>query len=222
MTAVKERLTRSRRAEQGLTLLEVLIAFVLLSLVALLAADGLSFGARAWETAREKGGTGQDVQIIQSQLQTHVASAVARLPLALKAEGTPAFAGGGERLVFTSPAPAALAMGGLARFTLATEPMAQGGKRLVLVLTPEATGFAAPPKDPATWRSILLEEVESVAFAYFGRAEGQSEPRWYDRWENDQRLPQLVRMTVEFPARDGRVWPDLLLKPREGVLYGPA
>jgi hypothetical protein len=54
-----------------------------------------------------------------------------------------------------------------------------------------------------------------VRFAYFGRDAGAAiaiTPTWRDRWDDTQRLPDLIRIDVK-PAT-GTPWPTLVIEPR--------
>ncbi len=58
-----------------------------------------------------------------------------------------------------------------------------------------------------------MSDVRDVSFAYFGAPESGRTEDWQDVWDGTGGLPRLVRMTVEFEADDGRVWPPLTIAP---------
>jgi prepilin-type N-terminal cleavage/methylation domain-containing protein len=58
-----------------MTLIECLVAMALLGLVALLAAGGLSFGARAWEVVESSGAAADDARVAEALLRETVTAA---------------------------------------------------------------------------------------------------------------------------------------------------
>ena len=57
--------------------------------------------------------------------------------------------------------------------------------------------------------AVLLDDVETLEFSYFGVPERREDPEWTDRWDNPTRLPLLVRIRIGFPDTDRRIWPAL-------------
>jgi hypothetical protein len=57
------------------------------------------------------------------------------------------------------------------------------------------------------WSAPLLEGAASIRLSYFDGAQ------WLANWDDKTALPSLVRVEVEFPRRDGRVWPELIVAP---------
>ena len=64
---------------------------------------------------------------------------------------------------------------------------------------------------------VMLEDVDSVTFAYFGAENDFTEPRWQDSWSL-ARIPQLVRMTVR--GADGSVLADMTVRTALGAEAG--
>ena len=68
---------------------------------------------------------------------------------------------------------------------------------------------------------MLAEGVSAVRFGYFGRDPGSADavaPTWRDRWDDPQRLPDLIR--VDVTAADGTPWPTLVVEPRIAMEAG--
>ena len=63
--------------------------------------------------------------------------------------------------------------------------------------------------------SLLIANVESVAFAYFGAENDFAEAKWVDKWEFPAAFPSLVRLRVK--TTDGRVLPDHIVR----IAVGP-
>lgn len=56
--------------------------------------------------------------------------------------------------------------------------------------------------------SLLIDGVEDFQLAYYGIAEGATEPEWHDRWLEPNALPQsvLLRLTTK-----DQTWPNALI-----------
>jgi general secretion pathway protein J len=84
---------------------------------------------------------------------------------------------------------------------------------LVLLSQPEL----ADPQIGSPLKKPLMANVQRVDFSYYGRLRSDRIVQWRDRWIGEGTLPELVRIRMEFPASDPRVWPELVIKPRIAV-----
>jgi general secretion pathway protein J len=200
-------------------LIELLVGLSLMALLALLLFGGVHFGLRAWEAGGTRIERLNEAQQVQELLRRQLSQAYL-----LASSGSQAAAGSGASfrgtagsLAFIAPLPSQAGTGGLYRFMLGTEVIA-GERRLVLawqVFRPDR-----PPRadfDESS-RSVLLHAIAAVDFAYYGRWEEGRLPQWHGDWDDRRGLPELVRLRVNFPAGDGRAWPDLFIAPK---LRGP-
>ncbi len=191
-----------RRHAAGFTLLEILVALVVLGFLMAGLAQGVQFGLRAWGVQTRKIAIGGDMDSIDRALRRlieqadpgdpteqqppftghpHTVSLVTRLPL--EATGGP-----------TRDALVALGVDGAHHLVLRSEPR------------PHAERLGPPP---AARETVLLDNVDHVDFDYWtGGARGG----WSSDWENPV-LPDLVRVTIDFMKGDHRHWPALLASP---------
>ena len=85
------------------------------------------------------------------------------------------------------------------------------GARLVVTWEGIARGSITP--QPAMLQpSVLIDQVRSVAFAYFGVPGPKQKAAWVDRWSERDALPQLIRMRLTLA--NGTQAPDLIVAPR--------
>ncbi|WP_295881471.1 prepilin-type N-terminal cleavage/methylation domain-containing protein [uncultured Thiohalocapsa sp.] len=221
---------RRRRAcrQGGFTLVELLIALVLVSVITVLMFSGLRLGSRAWEGVEALSERVNDLRVArnfieQTLRQTRPASVI------FDGEQLPVFAGDAERLELAAPLSEHVGIPGLYILRLVREA-AGDHDRLVLVrwlLHREVLegGDDHPPWEPlldsnvalddagpldrdiaegAYGRTVLLPRVETFELAYFGIGEGESEPEWFEEWVNQRRLPLKVRIALSTPAQ---AWP---------------
>lgn len=198
------------RASGGFTLLEMVIALALLAAMLGLAWSGLGFALRGWDTGASKGRRAVDLQLAQNFLRRELAEVFPmrwKDPVTLRL----AFEGDAKHVRFVSTRAAGASTGGLALVGLEVEPGADPRQRnLVMrrVLSDDkASDFSLVDKAEQT---VLVPDVDAVAFAYFGAENDFNEPRWIDEWSFKGRIPQLVRMRVK--TGDGTELPEIVAR----------
>lgn len=199
-----------RRAQQGFTLLEVVLALVLLAAMLAMAWGGLGFALRGWDTGESKGRRAVDLQLAQNFLRRELAEV---FPMRWKdpAKLRVAFEGDGKALRFVSTRAAGASSGGLALVGL---ELVQGAepreKNLVMrraLADDKATDFSPLAAAEPT---LLVANVEAIEFSYFGSENDFNEPRWNAEWTFAGRIPQLVRLQVK--TADGTEMPEVVAR----------
>jgi general secretion pathway protein J len=197
-------------SEAGFTVLELLVALALFSLLSLTLFESVKFGMHAWMRGTE--------HVEQTDQSLHVQNLLRHLiedayPLFLSEDPTRGhvdFDGTSSTLVFLASAPIALGAGGRSRLNLSVE---HSGNHADLVLTSKRE-LAWPEDRAQPIMRALLGGTESIEFAYFGTTSADRPAEWHDAWRGQPVLPQLLRVQVRFAAGDLRTWPDLLIAPR--------
>ena len=198
-----------RAPQSGFTLLEMVLALALLAAMLAMAWSGLSFALRSWEVGSATGQRTADLRLSQNFLRRELSELFPmrwKEPVTLKY----AFEGDAKHLRFVSSRPAGAEIGGLALVGLAVE--SDGARRANLVMRRALPDDAARDFGPLDRASgiILVPEVESVQFAYFGAENDVNEPRWNDAWNWPNRVPALVRVRVR--TADGAEHPDFIAR----------
>ncbi len=209
--------------QAGMTLLEMMIGMLLLSMVLMLLYGGLHLASRAWNRSDSFTDQVTRMQLVQGFLRREIASvypyrmrANANQPRALflgyEAEPT--------SVQFVAPMPAAGGRGGLyiLHIGLTAAPGSQGDSRaLVLwrapVGTPLDIGNAASGDanggDPANAPVTLVDHVREARFSYYGTPNAATRPAWHESWPDPTRAPQLVRLKLVLD--NGQAWPDMIV-----------
>jgi general secretion pathway protein J len=192
---------------RGFTLLELLIAVALLSLIFLLLTSGLEFGTRAWKGGQERPSSTSEMVSVQYLLRRVLSEA---LPLMI--EGTPSaprhvfFVGNQTSVRFIAPLPEHLGVGGLYEVALYLTEGSESDNRLEMSWRLYRGDGAAPVEA----RQVdLLDRVAQIQFAYFGDRGPQEPAQWKNDWQGFQTLPELVGMHLTFSS--GEVWPDFVV-----------
>lgn len=196
-----------KHAPPGFTLLEVLVALVVLGLVLAGLVQGTRFGLRVADRQTAVIATSADLdateRVLRGLVQQMDPGSLTSAPLLLA---------GATSLGFTTNlSVVAPSLGvGEADVGLGLTP----DHRLVLRWTPHlhATRLTAPP---AATETTLLPGVARVQFGYCCDAGGQ----WLGAW-SQQVLPSLIRIQFGFAAESRRAWPPIVLAPVRMRLNG--
>ncbi len=58
----------------------------------------------------------------------------------------------------------------------------------------------------------LVQDVQSLEFAYFGAVKRGEAPVWHARWQNRKRLPERVSFALKFGATARDIWPETIIR----------
>ena len=220
------------RRVRGFTLVELLIALAMVSLIAVLLFSGLRLGARAWDGVDASAERTGAVRLAHEFLLRTLTQARAAT-LVFEGTSVPVFAGDAERVEYAAPLSEHVGVPGLYVLRLGTE---KAGRRQALVLTrwlmhPEVLKgddeipaweplkkdtqmkLASVPLDQdaasgAFGRTLLLDDVAAFEISYFGVAAGDTDPDWHKDWLEQGALPSLIRIHL---ITSDQTWPDLIV-----------
>ncbi|MGZ5052953.1 MAG: prepilin-type N-terminal cleavage/methylation domain-containing protein [Methylobacter sp.] len=223
-------------AEQGFTLIEVLIAMTLLSLMVTLLFGSMRTCARSWEQGENKMTQVNEQAVVFNFFQRYLAPALpvadetAAAPDNAQRNGTKAagnrnmlqgfagveqqtinttlsFQGGTESLQFVSVFPASAGRTGMQQFLLYLG-RENGEPVLKVALTPYF-----PTAQGGAWQreeEVLLKGVRHFSLAYFGAVEETGQSSWQAQWLQKNALPRLVRISIA--TANGAYWPDTIIE----------
>ena len=202
---------RVTRRLAGFTLIELMVALLLLALMSSVLYGSLSLSATSWDRGEAKAEQAGDMRQTGEFLRQALA---AEHPLRLhKAVDQPLFfAGANDSLAFAGATPGRVG-GGIYYFRIALAPGGESSKLLLSRVIPDYSALKAPSFDAAD-ASVLADGIAQLKFSYFGRdpdANDAVDPTWRDHWDDPQILPLLIRMDVK--TAQGAMWPPLVVEP---------
>lgn len=206
--------------QRGLTLLEMMIALLLLSMLLMLLFGGLRLASSSWDRGSAFTDQVSQMQLVENFMRREISQAAAyRLqqdPQDPKAVLL-GYQGSAKRLRFVAPMPQAAAKGGLYVLTFGLSQ--QEGGQQALTLWREPTDKAGSPalanseNESTDAPVILARHVSHLEFSYYGVPAGSTQPAtWLPDWPDNQNAPQLIKMKIAFDG--GASWPDLVVAPR--------
>ncbi len=197
-----------RPGSRGFTILELLVAITIFSLVIAVLYAGSRRAIRSWESGERSHAAVSELRVAGSFVRRHVAQA---FPLATSKSSvwTVWFEGQPGRLVFVTAMPAHLGQGGMYEMTLQVDEQDEGAVLSVSrrLLHPDAEPGKAGVDDQAR---PLVADLESATFSFFGVLGENSEESWQTSWQGRQFLPRLVRLRLT-SKRVGE-WPEMIVR----------
>lgn len=198
------------RRAAGFTLIEIVVAMVILGALMMLLWSGLTFSMRSWDAGDRVGRVAADRRIGEAFLRRELGEL---FPMRFRdpTRVLVAFEGAHDHLRFVSARPAGVSMGGLALVSLEVAGDARRGERNLVMrrALPDDDAKGFEPLDAAE-PSVLIAGVDSIDLEYFGAESDFSDPRWRDDWKPPERIPQLVRMHVKMV--DGTALPEMTMR----------
>ncbi len=181
----------------GFTLLEVLLAMALLSIIMVLLFASLAASAKSWHLGENKIAQVNEKALTYGFFKRYLQAA---RPVFANDSTDIAFDGKEQSLEFVANAPLSSGFKGLQVFSVAYQSSEEGGKLSVALkpytLLEEETGEVE--------EQILLERIESFRIDYFDPGEGA----WLEQWSEKEELPALVKISIALT--DHSDWPPII------------
>jgi general secretion pathway protein J len=185
-------MAEARSRERGFTLLELLVALTLVSMLMVALGGAIRYAAATLDRAGI-GGAGEDEL-------APVQAALRRLIVAGRS-----FDGRSDRLEFVSPLPEAFELPGVYRIALFLSD-----DRLLLRWAPAAGATDGATSEGETGEVELARGIAEMSFGYFSGQPGAA--GWGAATGSTNAIPLLVRVRLQ-PTGRGRRWPDLVVAP---------
>ncbi|WP_342238324.1 prepilin-type N-terminal cleavage/methylation domain-containing protein [Inquilinus sp. OTU3971] len=196
--------------QRGFTLLETIIAMVVLALIMVLLTGGLRFVTAGWDRGARAAEASETIALVQSTLRREAAAA-RRLTWQAQpgAKPTATFRGDADRVGLVVADPGFPSEPGLAIafFYVDVQPGQSTLRYSRARFDPRLASSAdAKPTDDL----ILTRGPVAYRFDYFGTVPGEQRPRWVSPWPDREAPPRLIRLRSR-DAEGLAVWPDIVV-----------
>ncbi len=221
------------RSTRGFTLVELVIALAMVTLITVLLFAGLRVGTRTWDLVDATADRVGAVRLAHGFLLRTLTQARAT-SLVLDGTMVPVFAGDSGHLEYVAPLSENVGVPGIYVLRLQVEG---SGRQRDLILTrwlmhpevlagkPDGTvkweplkkdtqmGLGGIPLDRdaaagAFGRTLLLEGVKEIEINYYGVLAGENDPDWHKDWLEQPAPPALIRIHL---TTVDQTWPDLIV-----------
>lgn len=197
---------RGQKKRHGFTLLEVMLAMSLLSVMVVLLFASLRIAAESWDAGENKIAQVNEKAVVYHFFKRHLLTALPLWDEFSSDERRFSFIGERDRLQFVSVFPASAGRKGLHIFEVGPDKREQG------VITVKLTPFY-PTAENEEWEAeevVLLEHVDDFEITYFGQ--DPDEGGWMDVWQDKEVLPQLIKIKISL--EDESYWPEMIFAPK--------
>lgn len=198
----------------GFTLVELIIALLILSVVMVLCASGFKFGTRVWNSIDVQAAHVDTMQAVQGFVRRSMANALVHDQFVGEdgeEEIESLFVGGSDRVQYVSYSPKYGVDDYLYRYEIYLDH--ETNKLLLRYQPYNKPGQARASESVST----LMEGVEDIQIEYFSGFVGETDDGspWSSNWNGEFTLPLLVK--INLTTKDNlHVWPELVIQTRNG------
>ncbi len=187
----------------GFTLIEVMIAMTLLSIMVALLFGSLKTSAESWNKGETKIAEVNEKAVVYQFFKRHLPSIRPLWDDFSDEERNFSFQGESQKLQFVSVFPASAGRKGFQLFEIVFD---DNDGQVKVLLTP-----FYPAIDEQQWEEeevILLDHVEEFKISYFGKDLMESDGMWVDSWSEKENLPSLIK--IEIKLDQPSFWPEMI------------
>ncbi|QGM96080.1 prepilin-type N-terminal cleavage/methylation domain-containing protein [Methylocystis parvus] len=196
----------TQRSRDGFTLLELLLAISILSLITVAIMGGIRLGTRAWDTTRASDALDDVEGAIRAAaglISRGYPVATEQMQQQFTAEGPPPpFAGSANAASFVALSEGGAQWGGLIVTEIGVDAGADGSE-LAVWTKPYRPREGLVIGRGAMKRTAILKDVAFFELSYFGAQQAQpgfgqqpQPPAWSAAWASRGGLPELVRIRI--------------------------
>ena len=181
----------------GFTLLEIMVAMLLLTIIITSSVSLLFLNVRGWDGLMADSEQMLDEILIGDRINIALGRLV---PLKRVVNGRQrlVFAGEAQSVHFVSPAPRQFLAGGLFEYLLMVEKSPENGSDLVLYYAPylpDGTAFSLPSEGE---KRILMPNMERLGFSFYGKKGRRDSLEWSNSWAPEsENYPEIIKMSLQ-------------------------
>ncbi|MGZ8193096.1 MAG: prepilin-type N-terminal cleavage/methylation domain-containing protein [Methylobacter sp.] len=201
---------------QGFTLIEVLIAMTLLSIMVVLLFTSLKICADSWEKGENKITEVNEVAVVYNFFHRHLTTARPLLNDFTTEGEAFSFQGKNRSLQFVSAFPASAGRSGLQMFSV--ELQEEDKDQVIKVAVTPFFSKAEDAEERPADEIVLIRHVSDFELAYFGADDDDySESHWQDEWLEKKTQPRLIKIRIKL--ENEIFWPEMIIELKVVSLY---
>ncbi len=196
------------QSSRGFTLVEVMLAITLVSMIMALAYGGFRASIRATTSGEALIEQTNQLRISHQFVRRQLSLAQALIIEQGEEDGIQIrFIGDRDYVRFVAPMPGYLSFGGSYVQELRIEPGEDG---MALVYYYAMLNGYEPGEIEMSDGIVLMESVADGSFRYLGLDPEDQTPFWEDFWQETDTMPLAVSLQMELDRGNGLTWPDLV------------
>jgi general secretion pathway protein J len=186
----------------GFTLIEVMLAMTLLSIMVTLLFASLAICAESWNKGEAKIAEVNEKAVVYQFFKRHLPSIKPLTDGFSTDKPQFSFQGEEDQIQFVSVFPASAERKGLQLFKVVFE--SEG--TIKVRLSP-----FYPTTEGQQWQTedvVLLEHVKDFKVSYFGKERLGTDAHWSNNWSKKKQLPALIKINIELESKS--FWPEMI------------
>ncbi len=189
--------------DRGFTLLELLIAVAIMTIVAVPLSQSLSLGLNTWQKLHQEASSAEEVLLLRRQLLKWISHSYPADPLREGDDVEYPFVGQQNSMQFISTLNPNPQSDEYYKVNLATS---EGNFSVTIV--PDHGGVEDSESENSKLFAVMIENVESVEFRYFQKQTLGGV--WLENWQNQLSLPAAVKIRMQ-AIDNAFLWPELIV-----------
>jgi general secretion pathway protein J len=207
-TLIPSQRNPARLGSRGFTLLELLVAIMILTLIMTASFGSVRIASRSWEAGQSRADANEEMRAVSDFLRRRFGQMSSFVWVDGNEERI-AFIGEQRHIRFIAPAPEYSVGPGLFVYTIKVETE-DGAERLVLSYSPFDPGTGNFSEPYSSRQTILTGNLTNASFEYYGAEMADIVPSWQQTWQRDAELfPAMIRIRTT-TAGSPNGWPDLV------------
>lgn len=201
---------------RGFTLIEMLLAMTLLSLVMVILVNALQLSATVSGAVVQSTDDMEEFLLMQQFLRNQLEQA---RPIMVRIPGESpkiGFSGEENKIEFLAPMPSHGAVPGIYWFSVEIEET-EAGKQLTLASRAYGIDDSAVAPNELGQKRVLYTGFEKASFGYLAERR-HAKREWVSRWNETDSLPLLVRLRLWKDVHEPDSWRQLVVAPKIGML----
>lgn len=193
---------------KAFTLIEMLIAMTLLSIMVLLLFSSLKIAANSWQVGDNRAVEVNKKAVVYLFFKRHLStiqpllSAVGEQTNPDGLAQHPIFLGMPQSIRFAAALPMSAARKGVQIFEIGLKP--DDPSVLVVNLMPYQQEGSLNPE-----RVELINHVKTFLFSYYGQKDLNASAVWQNDWAETDQIPKLIKVSILLD--DNSFWPDMII-----------
>jgi len=198
----------TRSPARGFTLIEVLLAIALVSIIMAMAYGGFRASVRATSSGEAVIEETNRLRVVQQFVRRQLMQTRALIIEELEEGEVVRFQGDRDHVRFVSPMPGYLSYGGpyVQEFSL---ERGSDGLELIYYYA-MLNGYEPGALQDVSEGRVLMDGLANGEFIFLDADQETGETFWTDYWEEPERLPLAVGVLLDLDSQRGLVWPDLI------------
>jgi general secretion pathway protein J len=196
----------------GFTLVELLVALTILALVISLIFSSLQFSIRTADAVEARITASERIQLVHRMLRRQLQQLLPVRRADNEDTDRIDFSGHRDAIEFVGPMPAPLLFPGLYRITL-TVTHGIDSQKLLMKFQPFVENERSGAGSREWQEIVILSDISDAEWNYQDTSRPERQP-WTVDWNDDNRLPDLIRLHIELNDTGDKNAVDLVVAPR--------